>query len=210
MSTVAPTTTTTRVRTLEDLQGTQRTSKKELGQDQFMELLVQQLANQDPLSPSSDTDFIAQLAQFSSLNQLTTLSNSMVQQQMYSLVGKYVYVYSDSSHENISIGKVDSVVNQNGKSYLLIGKDAYELSDILGVANMDESQNALNQNAINSTGLLGKSVTAALKNADGTLEEISGTVIKLSTKDGVAYATIQTAETGDREVAVSGIEEIYS
>ncbi len=210
MSTVSPTISTPRVRTLDDMQTAQRTTKKELGQDQFMELLVQQLANQDPLSPASDTDFIAQLAQFSSLNQLTTLSNSMVQQQMYSLVGKYVYVYADSSQENIAIGKVDSVVNQGGKSYLLIGEDSFELSDILGVVNMDESPKALNQNVINSTGLFGKNVTAGIKNDDGTVTEISGTVIKLSTKDGIAYATIQTAETGDREVAVSGIEEIYS
>jgi flagellar basal-body rod modification protein FlgD len=45
-----------------------------LGQDAFLQLLLAQLQNQDPLSPMEDKDFIAQLAQFNSLNQLTEMS----------------------------------------------------------------------------------------------------------------------------------------
>jgi flagellar basal-body rod modification protein FlgD len=46
---------------------------KELGRDAFLQLLTTQLAHQDPLQPQADTEFIAQLAQFSSLEQLTTM-----------------------------------------------------------------------------------------------------------------------------------------
>ncbi|HMM30609.1 MAG TPA: flagellar hook capping FlgD N-terminal domain-containing protein [Clostridia bacterium] len=210
MSTVTSTNSATPLRTIEDLTSQQRTVNKELGQDQFMQLLVQQMANQDPLSPTSDTDFIAQLAQFSMLNQMTSMSDATVQSQMYSLVGKYVYVYGDSSQQSLVAGLVDGVVKENGTNYLVIGEQKYKLSDVVGVANVSETKPNANQNAINSTGLLGKNVTAAIKNEDGTTTEISGTVVKLSTKDGVAYATISNAETGDKEVAVSSIEEIYS
>jgi flagellar basal-body rod modification protein FlgD len=48
-----------------------------LGQDAFLQLLTTQLAHQDPLQPQGDTEFIAQLAQFSSLEQLTQMRGSL-------------------------------------------------------------------------------------------------------------------------------------
>ncbi len=49
----------------------------ELGQDAFLQLLVTQLSNQDPLSPEENGDFIAQLAQFSSVEGITNLNTSV-------------------------------------------------------------------------------------------------------------------------------------
>ena len=48
-----------------------------LGRDAFLQLLTTQLANQDPLQPQNDTEFIAQLAQFSSLEQLTQMRGTL-------------------------------------------------------------------------------------------------------------------------------------
>ncbi len=48
-----------------------------LGQDAFLKLLVTQLAHQDPLKPQADGEFIAQLAQFSSLEQLTQIQSTL-------------------------------------------------------------------------------------------------------------------------------------
>ncbi len=49
----------------------------QLGKDDFLRLLVTQLANQNPLSPVQDQEFVAQLAQFSSLEQLENLNETM-------------------------------------------------------------------------------------------------------------------------------------
>ena len=75
-------------------------AKKSLGKDDFMRLLVTQLSTQDPLKPMDSQDFGAQLAQFSSLEQMTNVNDNLVKlQQMQgsvsaasavSLIGKKV------------------------------------------------------------------------------------------------------------------------
>lgn len=61
---------------------------RELGQDSFLKLLVTQLQHQDPLKPKDDAEFLAQLAQFSSLEKMTEIRESiselsdLIRQQM--------------------------------------------------------------------------------------------------------------------------------
>jgi len=52
-------------------------SKNSLGEDAFLQLLVTQLQYQDPLNPTDDKEFVAELAQFSSLEQLTEINTGI-------------------------------------------------------------------------------------------------------------------------------------
>lgn len=89
-------------------QPTIASGSSELGKDTFLRLLTTQLQNQDPLNPMANEDFIAQLAQFSSLEQLqgvntqleglAMINTSMNNASMVNLLGQEVVAVSDSFH----------------------------------------------------------------------------------------------------------------
>ena len=71
---------------------TERTIKTELGKDDFLKLLIAQLTNQDPMDPLKDKDFIAQMAQFSALEQQTNMAKGIETLTKLSLSSAVGYV----------------------------------------------------------------------------------------------------------------------
>jgi flagellar basal-body rod modification protein FlgD len=97
-----------------------------LGKDDFLKLLVGQLKNQDPLNPTSDTDFIGQMAQFSQLEQTTNMASAndkLIAEQRgaraVSLLGRSV-TYPDASGA-AATGVVERVEWADGKPSLTVG-----------------------------------------------------------------------------------------
>jgi len=97
-----------------------RITGSELDQDAFLQILVSQLQNQDPLSPMEDKDFIAQMAQFSVLEQIQALNANFSFSQASSLIGKNVYakVANENGSQNEIYGPVTSVMTISGAPYL--------------------------------------------------------------------------------------------
>lgn len=111
--------------------------KNELGKDQFLKILIEQLKNQDPMQPMQDKEFIAQMAQFTSVEQLTNMASEMklLRQSLgfaSGLIGKsitweaideYGYVVDKS-------GVVDSIKVKDGEQLAVIGHYEIKLDDI--------------------------------------------------------------------------------
>ena len=80
--------------------------KTTLGKDDFLKLFVAQLQNQDPLSPMESTEFTSQLAQFSSLEQLTNMNQNL----------DYLLMYQASMNNAEAINFIGSTVKASGNS----------------------------------------------------------------------------------------------
>ena len=101
----------------------------ELGKNEFLKILITQLQNQDPLKPMEDKDFIAQMAQFSALEQMQNLNQEFTTLRGLNLLGKTVYakVSDENTNQPITItGTVDKASFSNGKLYLNV--NGYDLS----------------------------------------------------------------------------------
>lgn len=104
----------------------------DMDKEAFLQLLVAQMKYQDPLQPTSNTEYISQYAQFSQVEQMQNMAASTDLARASSLVGQHVYVKTTSSSGETSYvqGKVDYVVYENGKAYLAIEESLYSLDDL--------------------------------------------------------------------------------
>ena len=113
-------------------------TKTVLDQSDFMKLLSTQMANQDPLNPQTDTAFIAQMASFSSLEQMTQLTSDFsllrADQARYtatSYLGKQVTVIDDN--DQTITGEVTGVDTSSDTAQLLINDTYYPLTSVTRV-----------------------------------------------------------------------------
>ena len=112
----------------------------EMGKDQFLKLFVAQLQHQDPMNPMNDSEFMGQMASFSTLEQVSNLAaaNERVAANLTSssaigLIGRTVS-YVDEN-DQIHTGKVDKVTTAGGKPSLTVdGVDGIDPATISQVA----------------------------------------------------------------------------
>ncbi len=104
----------------------------DMDKDTFLQLLVAQMKYQDPLEPTSNTEYISQYAQFSQVEQIQNMAATSELARATSLVGKDVYIKTTDSSGEVKYvqGKVDYVVFENGKAYLSIDEELYDLEDL--------------------------------------------------------------------------------
>ncbi|WP_163101510.1 flagellar hook assembly protein FlgD [Peribacillus alkalitolerans] len=175
-------------------QDKRKTGSDVLGKDDFLKILMTQLQNQDPMNPMQDKDFVAQMATFSSLEQITNMGKSIekfvsVQQQSQLIsynqfVGREVTWHKLTENEDpnkapiISEGKgIVSSVQFKEDSVIFILKDGTTLEPgNISQINQSNTTNSL----LTASELIGKMVT--WKNESGV--EVSARVKSVQTKDG--------------------------
>lgn len=116
-----------------------QTKQSQLNMDDFLKLLTSQLQYQDPMEPMKDTEFVAQMASFSSLDQMNNLNKNFetfIQGQMnhsvQNYLGKVVTVQPEAGSDQFS-GVVTAVTNKSGEMKLTIGERDFAASSVVRV-----------------------------------------------------------------------------
>ncbi len=106
-----------------------------LSMQDFLNLLVAQIANQDAMNPMDNTEFIAQMAQFSSLQAMTDLTEVALQGQAASLIGKNVVVadYNNKGELIVQEGIVQKVTIHSGETRLYVNDTGYDYSNVMEI-----------------------------------------------------------------------------
>ena len=111
-----------------------------LGYDQFLQLLCAEMQYQDPLEPTSNTDYVAQMATFSQLEATLSLTETQENANASNLVGKQVIlkVTSETTGQTSYVdGRVDYVMYENGEVYLSVNDQLYPASTLDTVADSE-------------------------------------------------------------------------
>lgn len=180
-----------------------------LGKDAFLKLLITQLQNQDPTKPMDDKEFIAQMAQFSSLEQMQNMTKAMesllASQQQTQLMNYSAFIgkevqWHEATEEldaegNPIITEGTGVINKlkfvegDAKFVLADGKEisAGNISSIINNSTTTETP------IVQASMLIGKNVS--YKDGD---TEVQAKVVSVSNKDGVISYNL------DNEAKVTG------
>lgn len=193
-----------------------QTGSSSLGKDDFLKILMAQLQNQDPLNPMEDTEYVSQMATFSSLEQLMNIGDSLESflssQQQNLLISYNQFVGKDITWHRLSsevdengapiieegTGKVASIQFKDNNAYFIL-EDGTELEP----GNISQVNNAVTENyMIQASMLIGKTVTYL----DEDKEEKVSTVQSVSFKDGKTL--FQLNDEADTKITASQITKI--
>jgi len=192
-----------------------RTPNTTLDKNAFLLLLVTQMQYQDPLNPVDDKEFLAQMAQFTALEQMQNMNATQSKGQAFSLIGKEIYAETYNSQtytvEEIE-GYVTAVTMKNNTPYLIVATEDGSLKTVAldDVVEVYDSYNAYNAtqsvaeqlNGLNNSmavsqnmALVGKHIQAIAKDIDGNPVYIEGRVDSVKFNNGQAVMVV-----GDKEV----------
>lgn len=184
----------------------------------FMQLLVAEMTNQDPLEPTSNTEFISQLATFSQMQYARDSSTYAMANYAASLVGKTATASKMEGKNLVSkTGVVESVTkNTSNNSYTVkIDGESFDLSKITAVKETEKesisdsttdgllnTQNALGDSIARASSMVGM-YASVKKTENGVSTSDEGFIASIRIKDGVISAVIN-----DRVYALADITEV--
>lgn len=203
---------------------TNKSKKSSMGKDDFLHLLVSQLQNQDPLSPMDSTGFTAQLAQFSSLEELQNINDTLgnvgnsqtilTNSQAVDYIGKKIQAVGDKVHlDDNEPTSVEFNLDQDSAGvYVKIYNQYGEFVQDLEAGAMGGGQQSLQwdgmdyQNQRAPSGAYRFEVSAM--DADGNTQSVktftNGTVSGVFYKNGSAYLL-----TDDQEISLGDVVQVY-
>jgi len=196
----------------------QTSNMKSVGKDEFMKLLLAQLKNQDPLKPMDGTDFAAQLAQFSSLEQLKNLNTTLETQSVNQMTLGYAQSVNMIGKE--AVANSGNTVTANGQTTELnysLAKDAQTVTisimDKNGklIKTWDESAKTAGMNSAtwDSSGVEKGDYTYQIAARDSSGAPVTAETMTTGVVTAVHFRSNQILVTlNGREVPLSAISEV--
>lgn len=186
-----------------------REIKSNLDKDAFLRLLVTQLQYQDPLNPMDDKEFLSQMAQFTSLEQMNNMNANATKTQAFSMIGKLVvgtsYNKDTNTYEEIA-GQVQYVTLKKGEPYLVVNGKELSVTDVENVYEVQLDSINSNVATAQSLNLIGKYIQTVIKDASGNpIEYVEGQVNYIKFDKGAPILMV-----GSKEVYPSNVMGISS
>ncbi|MBZ5637250.1 MAG: hypothetical protein LAO51_00685 [Acidobacteriia bacterium] len=195
-----------------------------LGKDQFLQLLIAQLENQDPMSPTDDKEFVAQMATFSSLEQLIDVNSNLqglaagqgnlINAQALGLIGKQALV-TGGDQVRLKAGKPDTLVYALPEPAREATLTVYAADGTpVKVFNLDCSASGRTTLAWDGTDSAGNKLADGSYRIEAHATDVSGQPMKIAlfqslSIDGVNFSGSSIAlVSGDREIPFDSIIEI--
>ncbi len=178
----------------------------ELGKDDFLKLLITQVQNQDPMNPTTDTDFIAQMAQFSSLEQMQNLNKTFSYSMGFSMMGKYISaeVADEKTGETRYVsGKVEMVRVVDGEVCAVVGETDIPLGKISQVSDESIGTGGSVTDFSSIIGMLGKTT---ISNADGRSSSIEGIITSITKELDGLYANLDEVDVKPYNLDIGAFE----
>lgn len=128
------------VQNLDNSSKNKNTAPAGYDKDSFLQILVAQMKYQDPMEPTSNTEYINQYATFTQVEQLSNMANAMSLSRASEMVGKTVRITqynSDTGESSVIEGVVDYVTFSGNKAYLNINGENYSIDDVTEVLDSD-------------------------------------------------------------------------
>ncbi len=181
-----------------------------INSDTFLNLLVAEMTNQDPMEPTSNTEFVTQMAQFSSLTYSKQSAEYSKSNYASSLVGKTVTASKmDGSSQVTKTGVVESVM-KNGDDYTIkVDGVSFDISNVTAISDTrtDDSDSQLSGNTLGeyiakASSMIGMAATVQAKADKGTVLD-SGVVTSIQVKDGKVNLIIN-----DKAYALENVVEV--
>ena len=196
----------------------QTSNMKSVGKDEFMKLLLAQLKNQDPLKPMDGTDFAAQLAQFSSLEQLKNLNTTLETQSLNQMTLGYAQSVNMIGKE--AVANSGNTITANGQTTEFnysLAKDAQSVTisimdkDGKLVKSWDESAKTAGMNSAtwDCSGVEKSDYTYQIAAKDSSGAPVTAETMTTGVVTAVHFRSNQILVTlNGREVPLSAISEV--
>lgn len=182
-------------------------TKNEMDKDAFLKLLMTQMQYQDPLNPMDNTEFVAQLAQFTSLEQMNNIYKSSSYTQGLSMIGKDVYanVFNEAlkKYEDIE-GTVEAVKVVNGNVVLKVGEKDVPIEKVQITADSNKVSKDSIISASQALTLVGKNIQAIIPGKEeNSAQYVEGKVdkVRMRMSDGTPILIVGNKEIYANEVA---------